>query len=154
MRDLPPEPVHVLTIRAPRASMPRPWSINESHLHRTQARLRKEWRDQGYWLACEQIGRTRAARALPPTEVLVSIPFATHRRRDPHNYTGTVVKALIDGLRDAGCWPDDTAEYVRVADPILTVGGSLVIRLDRMGPRPHLATTDLYDHQTEEPDPA
>jgi len=33
------------------------------------------------------------------------------RRRDPHNYMPTV-KAIIDGLVDAGVWPDDTPEDV------------------------------------------
>ena len=43
------------------------------------------------------------------------------------NYIGTIVKAVIDGLVDAGCWPDDTAEWVEIRQPTLQVGGDLVV---------------------------
>lgn len=36
----------------------------------------------------------------------------------------TVVKSIVDGLVDAGLWPDDTAEWVTVADPTFTVDRS------------------------------
>ena len=42
------------------------------------------------------------------------------------NYVGTVVKAVIDGMVDAGCWPDDTAEWVEIRQPVLAVGETLV----------------------------
>lgn len=66
---------------------------------------------------------------LPPCDVHVSIPFSTNRKRDPHNYTSTVVKAVIDGLRIAGCWPDDDPTWVRVLDPICEVGTDLTITI-------------------------
>lgn len=56
------------------------------------------------------------------TTVTVEIPFPTKRRRDPHNYTGTVVKSIIDGLVAVGVWPDDTPEWVKVAEPVLVKG--------------------------------
>jgi hypothetical protein len=58
------------------------------------------------------------------TTVRVSIPFKTNRRRDPHNYTGTVVKSIVDGFVLAGVWPDDTAEWVTVLDPELRIDKS------------------------------
>ena len=45
------------------------------------------------------------------------------------NYVGTVVKALIDGMVDAGCWPDDTAEFVEIRQPVLVVGGDGLVRV-------------------------
>lgn len=57
----------------------------------------------------------------------VQIPVRGRRRRDPHNYTGTVVKAIVDGLVDAGFWPDDTGEHVTIVDPMLLPGGREVI---------------------------
>jgi crossover junction endodeoxyribonuclease RusA len=57
--------------------------------------------------------------------VQVSIPFRTNRRRDAHNYTGTIVKAVVDGLVKAGLVPDDTPEWVTVLDPVLTVVGPI-----------------------------
>lgn len=44
------------------------------------------------------------------------LPFRTAGRRDAHNYTGTVVKAVVDGLVRAGIVPDDTPEWVTVLD--------------------------------------
>ena len=43
------------------------------------------------------------------------------------NYVGSVVKATIDGLVDAGCWPDDTAEWVEIRQPLLVVGGPVIV---------------------------
>lgn len=52
--------------------------------------------------------------------VMLDIPVADdHRRRDPHNYCGTVLKAVIDGLVKAGMAPDDTPEYVGHREPQL-----------------------------------
>lgn len=59
-----------------------------------------------------------------PVIVQVELDFAQARRRDAHNYTGTVVKAIIDGLVRSSLVPDDTPEWVTVSDPILTVSGS------------------------------
>jgi len=52
---------------------------------------------------------------------MVEIPFPQRRIRDPHNYCGTVVKAVIDGLVMGGAWPDDTPEYVGHLEPSLYV---------------------------------
>jgi len=57
-----------------------------------------------------------------PCEVEIHLPFRTKQRRDPHNYTGTNVKAIIDTLVRCGVWPDDTPEWVRVMDPIILIG--------------------------------
>lgn len=46
------------------------------------------------------------------------------------NYVGTVLKAVIDGLcEDVGCWPDDTAQYVTITQPLLEIGEDVTIRL-------------------------
>lgn len=59
--------------------------------------------------------------------VHVKIPFRDMRRRDPHNYCGTVVKAIIDGLVEGGAWPDDTPEYVGHQEPLLYKGSSVIV---------------------------
>ena len=66
-------------------------------------------------------------RPQPPSIVQVSIPFSSNRRRDPHNYCGTVLKAIIDGLVQGGAWPDDTPEWVGHREPILYKGNQVVI---------------------------
>lgn len=56
-----------------------------------------------------------------PITVQVVIPFRVGRRRDPHNYTSTVVKAVVDGLVRAQIIPDDTPNWVTVLDPLLVI---------------------------------
>jgi len=50
------------------------------------------------------------------------------RRRDPSNYYPPV-KAIIDGLVAVMVWPDDTPEWVEVAEPVLRVGGLVTVEL-------------------------
>lgn len=94
----------------------RVWSINERIHWSTRAGLAEKWRK----------GTAQAARGLSPKPgrwyVQLSLPFRRNvTRRDPMNFTGTVVKACVDGLTDAGLWVDDTPEYVVVGDPIFRV---------------------------------
>lgn len=60
-------------------------------------------------------GRLEARRngILPvhPVLVVALIQYATSGRADPANAAPTV-KALIDGLTDAGVWPDDDSSHV------------------------------------------
>jgi len=94
----------------------RVWSINERTHWSKAMGLRAEWR----------AGAAKAARGLSPKPgrwyVVVSLPFRrASERRDPHNFTGTVVKSVVDGLTDAGLWPDDVPEFVHIGDPIIRV---------------------------------
>lgn len=52
-----------------------------------------------------------------PCQVRVVIQFRTNHKRDPHNYVGTVVKSIIDGLVLANVWPDDNSMWVEVLEP-------------------------------------
>jgi hypothetical protein len=72
----------------------------------------------------------RALDEIPPSIVRVTIPFTQHRRRDPHNYVGTVVKWIIDGLVYAGAWPDDTPEWVEVLEPVLVKDPELMVKVE------------------------
>lgn len=99
-----------------------PLSINRANgMHYgARGRLLKPWKDVAWALGRNyrsQAARTPVGRPLVPITVQVVLPFRTNTRRDPHNYTGTVVKAVVDGLKDAGIVPDDTAEWVTVLDP-------------------------------------
>lgn len=107
-------------------------SMNDRDHWRTRARYTKLWRAA----ACGSLlgapidgGRSRWAGPTPmlfPAAVVhVTLPVADSRRRDPHNYYPTI-KAIVDGLVDAGLWPDDTPDYVTTSEPTLTVDrGSL-----------------------------
>lgn len=87
--------------------------------------------DRPHWAAKARAVRTwRAAacvaadasphRLLPPALVELHLPVADRRRRDPMNYAPTM-KAVVDGLVDAGVWPDDTPAFVRTLEPTLYV---------------------------------
>lgn len=53
--------------------------------------------------------------------VQIVIPFRDTRTRDPHNYCGTVLKAVVDGIVKGSTIPDDTPEYVGHREPVLVV---------------------------------
>lgn len=92
----------------------RVWSTNDRIHFRTRASLTEKWRT----------GAKEAAKRIRQEGrwyVVASVPFRRDSRRDPHNFVSTVVKATIDGLTDAGWWPDDTTDYVVVGDPICRV---------------------------------
>lgn len=110
-----------------------PWSTNEDR--RLNRYVRNE-RIQTWKQATYVYYRTAMKRQGLPLEinekgiVQVEIPFTRHRRRDPHNYCGTIVKAIIDGLIHAGAWPDDTPEYVGHREPVITDGELVVVTID------------------------
>lgn len=97
-----------------------PLSINRANtLHwAARDRLLKPWR-----LIVETYARRMVRRGWKPVPltIQVTLPFRTNRRRDPHNYTGTVVKAIVDGLVRGGVIPDDTPEWATIMDPVLEV---------------------------------
>jgi hypothetical protein len=101
-----------------------PWSINAERTKHWSWRAK-----QVKWWRSAAAGAAWVANAgpQPPSTVHVSLPFDRAARRDPSNYLPPV-KALIDGLVDpGGLWPDDTPEYVAVAEPELVVGSDLVV---------------------------
>lgn len=109
-----------------------PLSINKANRMHWAAKKREldPWRElAGYtWLGLK--ARERQAVQNKPCTVQVILPFRTAQRRDPHNYVGTVVKAVVDALVKAGAWPDDTPEWVTVLDPVCKIGGDVLVVLE------------------------
>lgn len=103
-----------LTFTAPN----RPASINRTKSMHWAARQRalEPWKDLAWAVARNYRVQARGFVPMPIT-VQAVLPFRTANRRDPHNYTGTVVKAIVDGLVKAGVVPDDTPDWVTVIDP-------------------------------------
>lgn len=101
-------------------------SINKTSRQHQRAREEtvRAWRWAGKLYFIKAVSRGR--RAMPPCSVQVTLPVKRRIRRDPSNFL-PVVKPIIDGMVDAGAWPDDTAEWVTVMDPILEVGGKDVV---------------------------
>lgn len=91
---------------------------------------RDHWRVKAKKVAAWRLAAATAVQSsavsLPPCTVHITFPVRDRRRRDPHNYYPTV-KAVIDGLVDAGVWPDDTPEWVTTIEPTLEVGGTHVV---------------------------
>ncbi len=108
-----------------------PWSTNDERKmhHMVRHGFVKAWKaatKMMYRSACNKAGRKYAC---DPAIVRVTIPFRKGRRRDPHNYCGTVLKAVVDGLVEAGAWPDDTPEFVDHLQPVLSKGGKVKVEL-------------------------
>ena len=105
---------------AQRIEFPRPaalMSMNDRMHWREYRRQSAAWRSGACVYALEQI---RPPRRLGPSLVELVLPVVGNLRRDPHNYAPTL-KHVVDGLVDAGLWPDDTPEHVRTLEPRLTV---------------------------------
>jgi hypothetical protein len=64
-----------------------------------------------------------------PISIEVTLCFPRAGRRDAHNYTGTVVKTIVDELVRCGLVPDDTPEWVTVKDPRILVDKSEEVRI-------------------------
>lgn len=89
------------------------------------SKKRQAWRDCARVTAEEAMAEEPAMFAhLPPSTIQVKIPFDQERTRDPHNYTSTCVKWIVDGLVLAGLWADDNPAYLTILDPILAVDHS------------------------------
>jgi len=94
-------------------------NLNDRMHHMKKAALVRQWREAAQVAACS-LGPP-SKRAHPPSLVRVTLPVKSlSTRRDPHNFVATV-KPIIDGLVQAGVWPDDTAEWVSVLEPAFHV---------------------------------
>ena len=98
-------------------------SLNDRMHWRAKAQATKLWRETAWGHALEQIPPPRQHG---PSVVTVDLPVTSARRRDNSNLIATV-KPIVDGLTDAGCWPDDDSRWVLVAEPTVTVGSNLVV---------------------------
>mgnify|MGYP000877445172 FL=1 len=115
------EPRYGLKLYVPYAGNPP--SVNDamrSHGVENWSTL-KGWKENAVAAARQARAELHLALPLPPSVIRVACPMPTDVRRDPHNYTGTLCKSIIDGLVVTRFWPDDTAEYVLTVDPRLVV---------------------------------
>ena len=110
-----------ITVKAPGPLM----NMNDHHHWRVRGPAAKAWR-----LAAFIAATNGDHHDFYPSWVQLSLPVADKRRRDPHNYAPTV-KHVIDGLVDAGVWPDDTPEWVTTIEPLLRVdrGGPVLVHI-------------------------
>ncbi len=98
-------------------------SLNDRTHWRAHAAAVKAWRETAWGHTLEQVPPPRAHG---PSVVYVDLPVTSRRRRDPSNLLATV-KPIVDGMTDAGCWPDDDSQWVAVTEPTVTIGSNLVV---------------------------
>ena len=105
------------------------WSTNdERNMHFSQRHeLVKAWKGATRMNYLAYRNKREIPPRLAPGIVQLAIPVRDRRKRDPHNYCGTVLKAVIDGLVLAEVWPDDTPEYVGHREPVLYVGNVVMV---------------------------
>lgn len=110
---------------------PEPWSTNQDRNlhHMERAKLISAWKQATMLSYRSHMARLKVGYALPPGIVQVTIPFKDRRRRDLHNYCGTVGKAVIDGMVAAGAWPDDTPEFVGHREPKAGEGKQVLVEV-------------------------
>lgn len=85
-----------------------PMSANDqrrAHYHQ-QAKAKREVGDAVAWLA-----KSQGLHGLPPCIVTV-IWYAPDRRRRDTDSLGFFLKSALDGLKQAGTWPDDHSDWV------------------------------------------
>lgn len=105
---------------------PRKLTMNDRMHWATRATVTRQWRRLSMLCARDAINSHAATPATSPVTITVTLPFRDRRIRDPHNWAPTV-KAIVDGLADAGMLPHgDSAEWVRNTDPVLEDGGRSV----------------------------
>ena len=97
----------------------RVWSTNdERNLNKFKRNaLVQSWKSDtaAAWLTVDRSEKDRYPKEdewFAPSVVRLHIGFKQRRRRDPHNYCGTVLKSVVDGLVGVGLWPDDTPDWV------------------------------------------
>ena len=88
----------------------RPWTANSARAaqHWSQNSTRtKKWRN-----AYTVLAREAAIPALGPCRITVTPYLKDRRGQQDVGACAPAAKAAIDGIRDAGVWPDDNAAYV------------------------------------------
>lgn len=103
------------------------WLSANDRYHWAEKARRTKWLRQLGWATAHGSGLR-----LGTTHVAAFIGYPTNRKADPAN-AGPTTKALIDGLVDAGVWPDDDSTYVlgptHLRDPKPDVVGVYRVRL-------------------------
>lgn len=118
----PPADAITITFYAPGPLL----NLNDRDHWAVKARKVATWRSTAHWAACELLGPL-SRRRQPPSFVMLTLPVPDKRRRDPANYW--CGKPAVDGLVDAGLWPDDTPEYVTTIEPVLRVSRDRLVTI-------------------------
>jgi crossover junction endodeoxyribonuclease RusA len=100
-------------------------SMNGRYHHMQRYTLTNKWRNSAFIAATQHPYMAPTLKPLP-CFVRVTFPVKDNRRRDSDNPAPTV-KAIVDGLVDAGVWPDDTPEWVETLGSRFAKGADVVV---------------------------
>lgn len=120
----------VVELRFPAPSTPPSINAVTGKHWAVRRRMLEPWRTAAGWAWNALPREVRAEVAGRRCSVHLTIPFAARRARDPHNYVGTVCKAVVDQLVEQGAWPDDTPAWVTVPEPTLVHGHEVTVALE------------------------
>jgi crossover junction endodeoxyribonuclease RusA len=103
-------------------------SMNDRRHWASRANVTKLWRDATFSAAVVQVHHGHLANIthLPPSFMRVTFPVRDNRRRDSDNPAPTC-KSILDGLVDAGVFPDDTPEWVETLGSRFAKGADVVV---------------------------
>lgn len=122
-------PPHHYRVEIPRVG--KKWITANQRTHwRATAPMVKQWREVAAW-------RARKVPTLQRAHVVVEVRFSDKRRRDPGNWAPTA-KAVVDGLVDAGVFPDDNYQHVigpdmRLGPHVTKAEEALIVHIFRVG---------------------
>lgn len=102
--------------------------------HRAKAETTRTWRALAYLAAAE----AKLRKPLPRCDVTSRAVYPVSRKGPTPDTTAwmPMTKAIIDGLVDWGCWPDDRSEWIRAETFLPAIksskveGPTIVIGLD------------------------
>lgn len=98
-----------------------PASANDRDHWRVKARKVADIRESARLVVADRIARFIDPRKGRPGRIVVGLTYVPRdrRRRDPDNLVVPLMKALVDGIVDAGIVPDDTPQYVLRLMPVI-----------------------------------
>ena len=109
------------------------WLSSNQRLHWAQkARRTRSIRTRAHMLGLYALRAGNVTAHTSKTHVHVLVAYPTARKADPPNSSPTV-KAIIDGLVDAGIFPDDNSDHVSLGfdrDPEKSALGTYRLSLE------------------------
>ena len=122
----PTEPLASFTFSAPGKRL----TMNERIHWAERSRRTADWRHAALLAGRALRLKNRIPRHwFPPCAIRVTFGVPDRRRRDPHN-TAPTVKAIVDGLVDAGFWRDDTPDQVVLLDPVFERANPTLVKVE------------------------
>lgn len=110
----------------------RPLNMNDRKHWAAKANLVASWRSAACYAALEATNKW-LKRNQPFSIVQLVIPVRSLKvRRDPSNWYPTV-KAVVDGLVDAGVFADDSSKHLATVEPEFKQGGDVEVHITEAG---------------------